>query len=205
MRVSIARALVSHPPLLLMDEPFAALDEITRFKLNDDLLTLHGELATTIIFVTHSVYESVYLSSRIAVMASRPGRINVGAETDRILELTGLTDVADKDVADIPTGRARVVELARALMTSPSVVLLDEPASGQTERETELFGELLKRLAADGLAICLVEHDVNLVMQVCSEITVLDYGAVLAYGTPEEIRRNTDVITAYLGTTEGAA
>jgi len=75
MRVSIARALVLHPPLLLMDEPFAALDEITRFKLNDDLLTLHGELATTIVFVTHSVYESVYLSTRIAVMASRPGRI----------------------------------------------------------------------------------------------------------------------------------
>jgi len=75
MRVSIARALVLHPPLLLMDEPFAALDEITRFKLNDDLLTLHGELATTIVFVTHSVYESVYLSHRIAVMAARPGRI----------------------------------------------------------------------------------------------------------------------------------
>jgi len=72
---SIARALVLHPPLLLMDEPFAALDEITRFKLNDDLLTLHGELATTIVFVTHSVYESVYLSHRIAVMAARPGRI----------------------------------------------------------------------------------------------------------------------------------
>lgn len=75
MRVSIARALVLHPPLLLMDEPFAALDEITRFKLNDDLLTLHGELGTTIVFVTHSVYESVYLSTRIAVMAARPGRI----------------------------------------------------------------------------------------------------------------------------------
>jgi NitT/TauT family transport system ATP-binding protein len=75
MRVSIARALVLHPPLLLMDEPFAALDEITRIKLNDDLLTLHGELATTIVFVTHSVYESVYLSHRIAVMAARPGRI----------------------------------------------------------------------------------------------------------------------------------
>jgi len=75
MRVSIARALVLRPPLLLMDEPFAALDEITRFKLNDDLLALQGELGTTIVFVTHSLFESVYLSTRIAVMAVRPGRV----------------------------------------------------------------------------------------------------------------------------------
>ena len=75
MRVSIARALVLRPPLLLMDEPFAALDEITRFKLNNDLLDLKSALGTTVVFVTHSVYESVYLSTRIAVMAARPGRI----------------------------------------------------------------------------------------------------------------------------------
>jgi NitT/TauT family transport system ATP-binding protein len=75
MRVSIARALVTRPSLLLMDEPFAALDEITRFKLNNDLLDLWRTLRKTVIFVTHSVFESVYLSSRIVVMTPRPGRV----------------------------------------------------------------------------------------------------------------------------------
>jgi NitT/TauT family transport system ATP-binding protein len=87
MRVSIARALVMRPALLLMDEPFAALDEITRTKLNDDLVALKCSLGATVVFVTHSVYESVALSTRIIVMAARPGRvvaeINVDAPLPR--------------------------------------------------------------------------------------------------------------------------
>ena len=78
MRVSLARALVTDPDILLMDEPFAALDEITRFRLNNDLLSLWRDLRKTVIFVTHSVFESVYLSQRVIVMTARPGR--VGAE-----------------------------------------------------------------------------------------------------------------------------
>jgi len=82
MRTSIARALVTEPQLLLMDEPFAALDEITRFKLNNDLLTLWRELRRTVIFVTHSVFESVYLSQRIVVMTPRPGRVAAEIKID---------------------------------------------------------------------------------------------------------------------------
>lgn len=76
MRVSIARALVTSPRLILMDEPFAALDEITRHKLNNDLLDLRAKIGCTVIFVTHSVFESVFLSDRIVVMAARPGRVD---------------------------------------------------------------------------------------------------------------------------------
>ena len=82
MRVSIARALVTEPRLLLMDEPFAALDEITRFRLNNDLLQVWQATGTTVIFVTHSVFESVYLSSRILVMTARPGRISAELAID---------------------------------------------------------------------------------------------------------------------------
>ncbi len=82
MRVSLARALVTDPDLLLMDEPFAALDEITRFRLNDDLLALWRNLGKTVIFVTHSVFESVYLSQRVVVMTARPGRIDTEFRID---------------------------------------------------------------------------------------------------------------------------
>jgi NitT/TauT family transport system ATP-binding protein len=82
MRVSLARALVTDPDILLMDEPFAALDEITRFRLNNDLLALWRDLGKTVIFVTHSVFESVYLSQRVIVMSARPGRISAEFRID---------------------------------------------------------------------------------------------------------------------------
>jgi NitT/TauT family transport system ATP-binding protein len=98
MRVAIARALVTRPRVLLMDEPFAALDEITRTRLNDDLLRLWGEQRWTVLFVTHSVYESVFLSQRIVVMAARPGRIidepHVGAPYPREEAFRRTTDYA---------------------------------------------------------------------------------------------------------------
>ena len=82
MRVSLARALVTDPDILLMDEPFAALDEITRFRLNNDLLSLWRNLRKTVIFVTHSVFESVYLSQRVIVMTQRPGRLSAEVRID---------------------------------------------------------------------------------------------------------------------------
>jgi NitT/TauT family transport system ATP-binding protein len=112
MRVSIARALVTDPDLLLLDEPFAALDEITRMALNDDLLRLWEGRRTTVVFVTHSVFESVYLSTRIAVMRARPGRIFAELR----VELPQPRDRALRTSADYAAICATVSsELARAM------------------------------------------------------------------------------------------
>ena len=128
-------------------------------------------------------------------------RINVARETERVLDLIGLAEIADSDVSTIPTGTARVVELGRALMIQPRVLLLDEPASGQSDEETKAFEALLRRLVRDdGLSILLVEHDMALVMEVCDRIHVLDFGEVIAVGTPEEVRTDPRVRDAYLGT-----
>jgi NitT/TauT family transport system ATP-binding protein len=114
MRVSIARALVTEPKLLLMDEPFAALDEITRFKLNNDLRTLWRTLGATIVFVTHSVFESVFLSDRIAVMTSRPGRV-VGEFAVAARE----RDERFRTSADYAAYCRRISEALGAAMASP--------------------------------------------------------------------------------------
>ncbi|PKK13212.1 ABC transporter ATP-binding protein [Thermomonospora sp. CIF 1] len=156
------------------------------------------------LFLSLSVRDNVRVAGDVLKATGRRRRFDLDEETDRVLERTGLTDIAHKDVSDVPIGRARVVEVARALMTSPRVLLLDEPASGQTERETEAFAELLVGLAAEGLAICLVEHDLPLVMRLCSTIHVLDYGSLIASGTPQEVKESPEVIAAYIGTEEAA-
>jgi NitT/TauT family transport system ATP-binding protein len=114
MRVSIARALVTAPCVLLMDEPFAALDEITRFKLNDDLTALWRELRMTVVFVTHSVFESVYLSQRVVVMSARPGRVFAELAID-----TSSRDAGFRTSAEY-AGHCRVASeaLSRAMQAS---------------------------------------------------------------------------------------
>jgi branched-chain amino acid transport system ATP-binding protein len=124
--------------------------------------------------------------------------------TQQMLEKVGIVAVAEETVDALPTGTARLVELARALATKPRVLLLDEPSSGLDEDETDAMGRLLLELAADGLGVLLVEHDMPFVMGTCSRINVLDFGRVIARGTPHEIQGDAAVQAAYLGSDAGA-
>ncbi len=126
-----------------------------------------------------------------------PARASV--DLDALLERVGLSAVTNEPVDSLPTGTARLVELGRALATEPKVLLLDEPSSGLDGEETTVFGELLSELADDGLAVLLVEHDVDLVMRSCDAIFVLDFGEVIAAGEPGAIREDPAVRRAYLG------
>ena len=119
---------------------------------------------------------------------------------DELLARVGLEDVADFMVGTLPTGTARLVELARALATSPKLLLLDEPSSGLDDHETAAMASLLRDLVTDGLAVLLVEHDMSFVMGTCDVITVLDFGRVISSGTPDDIGADPAVQAAYLGT-----
>lgn len=152
------------------------------------------------LFTSLSVRDNIRVAGEIRSRWSKgKGKGDTHAEAEHIIELMGLSGLADRDVAEIPTGMARRVEMGRALMTRPRILLLDEPASGQDEQETEEFGELLLHVRDEGTAILLVEHDVSLVMKVCSFIQVLDFGRLIASGTPAEIQTNRAVLEAYLG------
>ncbi len=130
--------------------------------------------------------------------ATGPGSLAT-TTAERLLAGVGLAGKAGNQASAMPTGSARMVELARAVSIGPKLLLLDEPGSGLDDSESESLGDLLSRLAASGMAVLLVEHDMELVMRVCSQIHVLDFGEVIASGTPDEVRSNPAVQAAYLG------
>jgi branched-chain amino acid transport system ATP-binding protein len=127
-----------------------------------------------------------------------PGALAV-TTADRLLAGVGLAGTSRNQASAMSTGSARMVELARALAIGPKLLLLDEPGSGLDDTESEALGSLLTRLASSGMAILLVEHDMELVMRICDTIHVLDFGEVIASGSPDEVRADPAVQSAYLG------
>lgn len=121
-------------------------------------------------------------------------------ESVRLLEILGLDDKQDELASNLPYGEQRHLEIARALATNPSLLLLDEPAAGMNPAETSALTSLISRIREEfDLTILLIEHDMSLVMKICERIYVLDYGKIIANGTPEQIKSDKQVIKAYLG------
>ncbi len=115
------------------------------------------------------------------------------------LEFCGISSLADQPAASLPFGKGRLLEIARALALEPTIIFMDEPAAGLNSRETLDLAHLIRRIRESGISVVLVEHDMELVMDVCDRILVLNLGQKLAEGTPREIQENPAVVAAYLG------
>ena len=142
-------------------------------------------------------------SGFIASIFKPPGTKNEEREIEKksreTLELLKIEDIADELATNLPFGKQRAVEFARALAAEPKLLLLDEPASGLNIHETDELCTLIEDIRDMGITILLVEHDMSLVMDICDEVAVLNFGVKIAEGTPSEVQKNEEVINVYLG------
>ena len=151
----------------------------------------------------HNHIKCSFLSSLLHLPSYYKAEKVSTAKAMELLEFMGLGDVAHVKAGSLPYGVQRRLEIVRALATNPSIILLDEPAAGMNPSETaELMHQIRRIRDTFQIAIFLIEHDMNLVMNVCEAIAVVNYGRIIAKGTPEEIRSNPAVIEAYLGKSE---
>ena len=151
----------------------------------------------------HNQIKCDFVSSLLHLPAYYKSEKKANAKAMELLEFMGLADVADQKAGSLPYGVQRRLEIVRALASNPSIILLDEPAAGMNPSETtELMHQIRRIRDTFHIAIFLIEHDMNLVMNVCETIAVVNYGRIIAKGTPDEIRENPAVIEAYLGRKE---
>lgn len=166
-----------------------------QIRLYSDLTLIENVMVAGHSLVRYSFLEAIGGIGRF----SRDER-GLREKAEHLLELIGLIDLAEEKAQSLPYGNQRKLEMARALALDPKLLLLDEPVAGMNPMETIEFAELLARLHRDlGLTICLIEHDMGFVMDICEKIKVLDHGTPIAFGTPAEIRADERVIAAYLG------
>ena len=141
------------------------------------------------------LFDDLTVSENLGIAAGRGGR----GDVNRVLGLFGLAPFARTRPLDLPQGTRRLVAIARGLVSGPSVLVLDEPAAGLSPDDSSFLGSVLRQLVADGLAILLIEHDMPLVLSISDRVIVVDAGAVIAEGPPDQVRENEVVLKAYLG------
>ena len=152
----------------------------------------------------HHAIKCSFASSLLHLPSYYKAEKKANEKAMELLDFMGLADVADVKAGSLPYGVQRRLEIVRALATDPAIILLDEPAAGMNPSETtELMHQIRRIRDTFHIAIFLIEHDMNLVMNVCEAIAVVNYGRIIAKGTPEEIRQNPAVIEAYLGREDG--
>jgi branched-chain amino acid transport system ATP-binding protein len=147
----------------------------------------------------HPKTRSGFWSTGLRFPAMRREEKRILEEAKSYLDFVGLADTPDLPAGALPLGQQKILEIARALATEPRLILLDEPAGGLNMRETEDLGALIQRICTLGTTVMLVEHDMNLIMEISHRILVLNFGGHLATGTPDEIKDHPAVIEAYLG------
>ena len=153
----------------------------------------------------HNEIKCSFLSSLLHLTGYHKAEKRANETAMELPDFMGLADVADQKAGSLPYGVQRRLEIVRALASNPSIILLDEPAAGMNPSETtELMHQIRRIRDTFHIAIFLIEHDMNLVMNVCETIAVVNYGRIIAKGTPDEIRKNPAVIEAYLGREEDA-
>jgi len=159
----------------------------------------HLSVRENLLLGRHQHYGAGALQAALRTPRARAAERDAAAHVEAVAERCNLASLLDAPVGDLPYGTQRMVEVARALATEPAVLLLDEPAAGMDTTESAAFGELLRRVHDESWSVLLVEHDVPLVLSVCHRIYVLEFGRLIAAGTPGEIRGDERVRAAYFG------